>query len=275
MTASRASTPASRRMWSNPSGSGFLVREAVPPAHLEEVPVEGETRKDLPRHRHSLVRQHGHPVDPRPFPQRTDHPRICAGRVQQMSPVIFQEPVEDLREQVGLLRGKGAPDQRGRPVSDVRIDQRVRQGREIERLDRHVHGVREIHLRIHQRAVQIEDQQSRAVLHPAIVMNIVLRCSRGASTPLRSRPSTAHCDSARRNRCLAPYAAAWNPPLRPTHRRCDNSVRKACATGGSGGAAAGGGRSEVIAQPCAFSARRATNGAPALRGGAAGPPALA
>ena len=58
-------------MWSNPSGSGFLVREAVPAEHLEEVPVEGEPRKDLPRHRHSLVRQHGHPVDPRPFSQRT------------------------------------------------------------------------------------------------------------------------------------------------------------------------------------------------------------
>jgi hypothetical protein len=49
-------------------------------------------------------------------------------------------------------------------------------------------------------------------------INIVLPGSRGASTPLRSRSSPAHCDSARRNLCLAPYAAAWNPPLRPTHR---------------------------------------------------------
>ena len=29
----------------------------------------------------------------------------------------------------------------------------------------------------------------------------------GCPRQLRSRPSTAHCDSARRNRCLAPYAA--------------------------------------------------------------------
>ena len=162
-----------------------------------------------------------------------------------MSPVIREEPVEDLREQVGLLQGKGAPDQRGRPVSDVRIDQRVRQGREIERLDRHVHGVREIHLRIHQRTVQVEDQQSRSVVHPVIVMNIVLRCSRGASTPLRSRPSTAHCDSARRNRCLAPYAAAWNPPLRPTHRVATTPCGRRAQREGPAEPPQEGGRSEV------------------------------
>jgi len=36
--------------------------------------------------------------------------------------------------------------------------------------------------------------------------------SRAGSTPLRSRPASAHCDSARRNLRLAPYAASWNPP---------------------------------------------------------------
>ena len=76
-----------------------------------------------------------------------------------------------------------------------------------------------------------------AVALTSLVM--LLRCSRAASTPLRSRPSTARCDSARRNLCLAPYAAplpdhvapwgtpaavqtggtSWNPPLRPSQRR--------------------------------------------------------
>ncbi len=38
MTASRASTPASRRMWSNPSGSGFLVPKLSPPRTSKKYP---------------------------------------------------------------------------------------------------------------------------------------------------------------------------------------------------------------------------------------------
>jgi hypothetical protein len=73
-------------------------------------------------------------------------------------------------------------------------------------------------------------------------INIVLRCSRGASTPLRSRPSTARCDSARRNLHLAPYAAAWNPPLRPPHRVVANPFAPpascpSCQAGGTPGSA--------------------------------------
>ena len=54
---------------------------------------------------------------------------------------------------------------------------------------------------------------------PFRLKHIVLPGSRGASTPLPSRSLPAHCDSARRTPCLAPYAAplpdngrSWGTP---------------------------------------------------------------
>ena len=154
--------------------------------------------------------------------ERFENAGIGARVVEFVVAVVGHEKLERLVD-VGLARlgAHRTTDQNGRSVADVRPDGFEVQGRQAEMLARRVDRVRQVELRIDQRAVQVEDEQihCRELCHSPL--SDIRRGGRAAlstssTSPSPRRPPAAIADRRRsRRRSTDGAASTCRPRTRP------------------------------------------------------------
>ena len=175
--------------------------EAVAAVNAREVLREPQTVDDLSADANRLVGQDGH-AHARLVQRlkRLGNARIGARVIELMVPVVLHEKLERLGD-VGIagLGAHGAANQNRGAVPDVVANGLEVQRRQTEVCARRVDRMRQVELRIDQRAVQVEDEQvhCRELCHSPLSYTRGAGFSRmrprGAGWPcaMRSAPSRA------------------------------------------------------------------------------------
>ncbi len=144
-------------------GVGLLGGKAVAAIDLDEERADAQCLTDTPRRIHRLVRQHHHLAPVAAIPQRLQgllHALVEGGVVQLVLAVVEDEVLQGLAHQVAVVGvAQGAADQHRRAVAHVALHHLHRQLHPPELAQHGIDRIGQVYARIHQRAVQIEDQQ--------------------------------------------------------------------------------------------------------------------
>src|SRR6185369_10687169 len=97
--------------------------------------------------------------------QRFLHAGIHVSVIELVFAVVANKEVHRIMKKTFILRiVEGSPHQHGRAISDIPRDHIYRKLRFLEVPEHGVYGMSEIQLAVHQRSIQVENEQSNTVL---------------------------------------------------------------------------------------------------------------